>query len=288
MPAIYKRELRSYFCSMTGYIFMAAVIVFTGIYFMANNLSYGIPYFSYTIVNSLLIYVVVVPILTMRSLAEERHSKTDQLLLTSPASVTSIVMGKYLAMMTVFVIPLILFCICPLIISTGGSSYILGDYISIFSMFVIGLLFVAIGMFVSSLTENQIISAVITLLILLALYIWDSLVMYLPITSSGSLICLFVVLAAVVLCVWLFSKNYIITIVLAAAGVIALLAWYILAPDMFQNLMPSLLSHFSINAVLYNFCYYYVFDLGGLFMCLSLAAVFVFFTIQTIQKRRWN
>lgn len=288
MLAIYKRELRSYFCSMIGYIFMAAVMIFTGIYFVSNNLATGLPYLSYTLVNSMLIYIVVVPILTMKSLAEERHSKTDQLLLTAPTSVSSIVMGKYLAMMTVFAIPLAIFCICPIIIAMGGNSYIFGDYMAIFCVLCIGALFVSIGMFISSLTENQIIAAVVSLVVLLLLYMWDSLITFIPTTAIGSLIGSFVILALLMLCVWLFSRNRIITIALSAVGVIALTACYCVEPSMFDNLIPTLLSSFSINTVLYNFCYYYVFDLGGLFMCLSVAAMFVFLTVQTIQKRRWS
>lgn len=288
MLAVYKRELRSYFCSMTGYIFIAAVMVFTGIYFMANNLAFGYPYFSYTLVNSLLIYIIVVPILTMRSFADERRSKTDQLLLTSPASITSIVLGKYFAMMTVFAVPLVIFCVCPLIISTAGYAYLFGDYMAIFCMLAIGAMFVSVGMFISSLTDNQIIAAVVSIAVLLIIHMWDNLVSFLPTTAIGSLICSFVIFAAVVLCVGLFSRNKVITVALAAVCVIGLTACYCIAPALFENLVPSLLGAFSVNAVLYNFCYYFVFDLGGIFMCLSVAALFVFLTVQTIQKRRWS
>lgn len=288
MLAIYKRELRSYFCSMTGYIFIVAAMIFTGIYFMVNNLMMGIPFFSYTLENALLIYIIIVPILTMRSLADERHSKTDQLLLTSPASVSSIVIGKYLAMMTVFAIPMVIFCVCPLIIATGGSAHLLSDYMSIFCTLCIGALFVAIGMFISSLTENQIISAVVTLVALMLLYMWDSLISLLPTTAIGSLICSMIILALVVLAVWLFSKNNIITIILAAVGLIAIVACYSIEPTLFDGLIPNLLGSFSVMSVIYNFSYYYVFDLGGLFMLLSVAAMFVFLTVQTIQKRRWS
>lgn len=288
MLAVYKRELRSYFCSMTGYIFIAAVMVFTGIYFMANNLAYGYPYFSYTIVNSLLVYIIVVPILTMRSFADERRSKTDQLLLTSPASITSIVLGKYLAMMTVFAIPLAVFCVCPLIISTAGNAYLFSDYMAILCMMVIGMMFVSIGMFISSLTDNQIISAVVSIVVLLIIHMWDSLISFLPTSAIGSLICSYIILALLLVCVGLFSRNRIITAGLAAVGITGITACYCISPDMFADLIPSLLGSFSINTVLYNFCYYFVFDLGGIFMCLSVAAMFVFLTIQTIQKRRWS
>ncbi|MBQ6540203.1 MAG: Gldg family protein [Oscillospiraceae bacterium] len=286
MPAVYKRELRSYFCSLTGYIFIAAVVAFTGIYFMANNLSYGLPYFSYTLMNSVLIYIFVVPILTMRSFAGERRSKTDQLLITSPVGVPAIVLGKYFAMMTVFAIPLALFCVCPLIISTGGTAYFLSDYMAVICVLVIGALFVAIGMFISSLTENQIISAVITLIVLFVLYMWDNLIAFIPSSPTASLVCCIILLAVIAGCVWLLSKNKIITAIVFAAGAVALTAVGVIDFSLFRDLIPTALGSFSVISVLYNFCYYQVFDLGGLIMCLTLAAVFVFLTVRSIQKRR--
>ena len=102
MIAIYKRELKSYFTSMIGWVFMAAVLVFLGLYFYVYNMYYGYPYYAYAMSGTQFIFMLAIPILTMRSFAEERHSKTDQLLLTAPVSVAQIVLGKFLAMVTVF------------------------------------------------------------------------------------------------------------------------------------------------------------------------------------------
>ena len=101
MRAIYKRELRSYFQSMTGCVFVAFLVIFTGIYFTAYNLNMGYPYFSYTLSGSLIVFLVGIPLITMKSFSEERKNKTDQLLLTAPVSLTKIVLGKYFAMVTV-------------------------------------------------------------------------------------------------------------------------------------------------------------------------------------------
>ena len=116
MAAMYKREVSSYFNSMIGWIFIAVLTVFIGIYFFAYNLFQGYPYFSYSLGSSLFVFMVVIPILTMRSMAEDRHSKTDQLLLTAPVSLRAVVLGKYLAMLTVFAVPVLIACLCPLII----------------------------------------------------------------------------------------------------------------------------------------------------------------------------
>ena len=131
MTAVYKRELRSYFTSMVGYVFIAILIFFVGIYFMAYNLFGGYPSFGYVLLSCTIIFMVAVPILTMRSMAEDRRGKTDQLLLTSPVSLTGIVLGKYLAMVTVLLVPILLICFCPLIIAMNGSATLTADYAAI-------------------------------------------------------------------------------------------------------------------------------------------------------------
>ena len=180
MAAIYKRELKSYFYSMTGYVFIAFVTMFIGIYFMATNMLGGYPYFSYTLGAILIILLIAIPVLTMKSMSEEHHSRTDQLLLTSPVSLTGIVLGKYLAMVTVLLVPILLICFCPLIIAMNGSATLTADYAAILAFFCMGCVYIAVGMFVSALTESQIIAAVGTFAALLVLYLWTDLVSFLP------------------------------------------------------------------------------------------------------------
>ena len=152
MLAIYKREVRSYFQSMVGCVFVAFLIAFTGIYFMAYNLTAGYPYFSYTLSGTLIVFIVGIPLITMRSFSEERKNKTDQLLLTAPVSLWKVVLGKYLAMVTVIGIPNVIFCAFPLIIKAQGIAYLKVDYISIGVFFLLGCVYAAIGMFLSALT----------------------------------------------------------------------------------------------------------------------------------------
>lgn len=232
MTAVYKRELRSYFTSMVGYVFIAILIFFVGIYFMAYNLFGGYPSFGYVLLSCTIIFMVAVPILTMRSMAEDRRGKTDQLLLTSPVSLTGIVLGKYLAMVTVLLVPILLICFCPLIIAMNGSATLTADYAAILAFFCMGCVYIAVGMFVSALTESQIIAAVGTFAALLVLYLWTDLVSFLP------------------------------------------------------DSLAQLLSSFDFQGVLDNFAYYSVFDLGGLLLYLSMAAVFVFLTVQVLQRRK--
>ncbi|MDR3278863.1 MAG: ABC transporter permease [Oscillospiraceae bacterium] len=185
MKAIYKREIRAHFNTMTGYIFTAIVMLFISLNFKTINLTGGFPYFAYALSSALLVFVIGVPILTMRSMAEERRWKTDQLLLTYPVSVAGIVLGKFFAMMTVFAIPLAFSCLCPVVISLGYSSSFLIDYASILAFLCLGCLFVSIGMFISSLTESQVIAAVGSMGALLALCMWPQLIAMLP-TAAGT------------------------------------------------------------------------------------------------------
>lgn len=288
MKAIYKRELQSYFNSMTGWIFIAVLMAFIGIYFMAYNLMNGSAYFSYALSAVLFLFMVLVPLLTMRSMAEERHSRTDQLLLTSPASITTVVMGKYLAMMTVLLIPVLVSCLCPLIIKLNGSAFLLADYGTLLAFFLLGGVQIALGLLISALTESQLIAAVGTFSILLVLYLWDGLVSFLPTSASGSLAGLLVLLVVVCFLLDALSSNWKITAGVGGAGIVALLGTYFYDSSKFDSLMPGLLGSFSLTDAFTAFAMDHVFDLRGLLLYLSLIALLLFLTCQVLQKRRWN
>ena len=280
MKAIYKREVQSYFNSMIGWMFTAALTAFIGIYFMAYNLFQGDAYFSTALGATLFVLMVLVPILTMRSMAEERRSRTDQLLLTAPASVTAVVMGKYLAMLTVLACPLAIACLCPLIIHFNGTAFLLSDYASILAFFLLGAAEIAVGLLISALTESQVLSAVGTFGLLLVLYLWDGLVAYLPSTAGGSLAGLLVILALVCFLVNALSSNWKVTA--------AVIGGYIAASDRFAGLLPDMLGRFSLLGAFDSFSVDHVFDVRGILLYLSLIALLVFLTVQVVQKRRWN
>lgn len=288
MAAIYKKELRAYFTSVTGYIVIAALLMFIGIYFTANNLNYGHPSFAYAIVSVGLIIIIAVPLLTMRSFAEERKSRTDQLLLTAPVSVMSIVLGKWLSMMTVLAVPLGISCLCPLIMLTTGSGTPLVDYSTIFAFFCMCGVYVAIGELISSMTENQIVAAVLTFVALLVLYLWDSLVSFIPASAMASYICLIVLVAIICIVAYSFSKNALATVIIGFAGIAASTVLYFVLGRKMEGMVPEALSSFSMMAPIYNFAYYSIFDLRGIILYLSLAALFLVLTMQTVQKRRWS
>lgn len=288
MKAIYKREFKSYFQSMIGYAFVAFIMLFTGIYFTAYNLNSGMPYFSYSVASTMFIFMVAVPILTMRSFAEERKSKTDQLLLTSPVSVTGIVVGKYLAMVTVFLIPVLIDCVYPLVIKMQGTAYLKTDYAVLVLYFAIGCAYIAIGMFLSALTESQIIAAVSTFAVLLLLYLWNGIVGFIPTEPKYNMVGVLAILFAIGYLVYGLTKNWIISGGLAGAAIVASMIVYFTNPNVYSGILSKVLGKLDFSTMLTNVIDNNLFDVSSLVLCISISFLFVFLTIQMIQKRRWS
>jgi ABC-2 type transport system permease protein len=288
MKAVFKREFFAYFNSMIGYVFSAFIICAIGIYFMAMNIFNGYPNFSYALYNSLFVLMLGIPVLTMRSMAEDRHNKTDQLLLTSPLSITQIVIGKYLSIIAVFLIPLIVLCICPLIIKLNGTAYLLSDYFSILAFFLLGAVYIAIGQFISSLTESQIISVVVTFLILLLLNLWNNLISFLPTSAWGSFFGFTIIIILICLFTQTMTKNKFLTSITGIILFLINLICFIFLNDKFDNLLPTILNYFSPADCFYNIALYSTCDIKGLLLYISLIALFLFMTVQSVQKRRWS
>lgn len=288
MPAIYKRELKSYFQSMTGPVFVAFLIAFTGIYFMAYNMTAGYPYFSYTLSGSLIVFIVGIPLITMRSFSEERKNKTDQLLLTAPVSLGQVVLGKYLAMVTVIAVPNVIFCIFPLIIKSQGTAYLTVDYLSILVFFLLGCVYAAIGMFLSALTESQIIAFISTFGILLVLYLWDGILAMLPGSAVSGLVGILILLTVVAFYIWRMTENAVLSGGIELIGVIAGIVVYMVKSEVYESLLSDSLGKLAIANVFTDITSNSIVDITGIALYLSFIAVFVFLTVQAIQKRRWS
>lgn len=288
MFAIYKREVKSYFDTMMGWIFIAFMMVVTGIYMFVYNLYYGYPYFGYTLYGIEFLYMIFIPLLTMRSMAEERKVKTDQLLLTSPVSVTKIVMGKYLAMVTVLALALVPFLFAPVLISSYGNGSYLIDYSTMLAFFLLGCVYIGVGMLISSLTESQIIAAAGTFAILLLLHLWPSLMNLLPSSAGSTAIGIVVMVTIVCLILYYMTKNIVLALSVEAVGCVATAIVYLVNGDEMDGGLVSLLSQFDLSAALTNFGYNHIFDIGGLILYLSLIFLTIFITVQMIYKRRWS
>lgn len=287
MTAVYRKELRSYLTSMIGYVFIAFMLAAIGIYFAFQNLNIGSPRFELVLDNVQFVFLVFVPILTMRVLADEKKQRTDQLLLTLPLSVWDIVLGKFLAVVTLYAVPMVIICFYPLLLSTFGPVNMPAAYFSILSFFLLGCADIAIGVFLSSVTENSVIAAVMTFGVLLACYLMNTIATMVSYTATASFLAFTVVILLFVAIVYHMLKN---TTVTCVAGVVLegiLCAVFVLKKPLLEGAFQKLLSVFYLNGRLANF-FDGMLDIGGIIYFLSIIAVFLVLTEQTIVKRRWS
>ncbi len=287
MTAVYKRELRSYLTSMIGYLFMFFILLLTGIYFSAYQLTSAYPKFEYTLSALTFVFLISVPILTMRVLAEERKQKTDQLLLTAPVSVEKIVLGKYLALVTIFAIPMLIVCLYPLLMSKFGTVSFGAAYTAILGFFLLGCANLAIGVFISSLTESQVIAAVLTFVFLFAFYMMNGISSFFSEGSLSTCITFGLLILAAAIVIYTMIKNFLISAVICVVGEIALGVIYVVNSSFFSGGIQKVLNVFNLSSHFDNFANS-IFDVKGIVYFLSVIAVCMFLTVQSIVKRRWN
>ena len=287
MTAVYKRELRSYLTSMIGYLFMFFILLLTGIYFSAYQLTSAYPKFEYTLSALTFVFLISVPILTMRVLAEERKQKTDQLLLTAPVSVEKIVLGKYLALVTIFAIPMLIVCLYPLLMSKFGTVSFGAAYTAILGFFLLGCANLAIGVFISSLTESQVIAAVLTFVFLFAFYMMNGISSFFSEGSISTCITFGLLILAAAIVIYTMIKNLLISAVICVVGEIALGVIYVVNSSFFSGGIQKVLNVFNLSSHFDNFANS-IFDVKGIVYFLSVIAVCMFLTVQSIVKRRWN
>ena len=287
MRAVYLKELRLNFTGFTGYLYGAFILLFVGIYTMAINLSGGYAQFEYVLESMAFIYLIACPVLTMRAFAEEKRSKTDQLLYSLPIRLSDVVVGKYLAMLTVSLLPVAVVSAYPLLLSGYGHVDMRSAYASILMFFLLGACLTSIGMFISSVTENQVTSAVVTLVIMLITYFMTSLASYVSTASSSSLIALSALALVLAAIVYLFTKNLSVAFLTAAALVGALLIAYAIDASAFSGLFPALMKKLSLFERFYG-TIGGMFDLTAIVYYLSIIGAFLFFTTEMLEKRRWS
>jgi len=287
MTAIYKRELKSYLTSMVGYLFIFFILVLTGIYFSAYQLSAAYPKFEYTLSAVTFVFLIGVPILTMRVLAEERKQKTDQLLLTAPVSVGNIVIGKYLALVTVYAIPILVMCTYPLIMSKFGTVAFGSAYTAILGFFLLGCANIAIGVFMSALTESQVIAAVLTFVLLFAFYMMNGISSFFSKTSMSTCVTFGLLILAAAIILYTMIKNALISAIAAVIGEVILVVVYVVKSSVFEGGIQKVLNVFNLSGHFDNFTSN-IFDIKGIVYFLSVIAVCLFLTMQSISKRRWN
>lgn len=287
MAAIFKREMKMYFSSMIGYVFTAFFVLVTAIYFSLQNILSLSPQFENVFNSVIMMFLILAPILTMRLLSEETKQKTDQLLLTSPVSVVGVVLGKFFAAVTVFIIALVITMLFPLILSFYGSiavAQIIGSYIG---FFLLGSSFIAVGLWISSITDNQIVSAVATFAAVFLLLMVETIVS----SASGNLTFsfIFALIIALLIATYFYSntKDWSVGVIafIVEAAVLAIL--YLKKPGVFYGLAGNFASMFAVLTRYNNFAMG-ILDLGSVVYFISFIGVFLYFTVRVIEKRRWS
>ena len=287
MTAVLKHELKSYFRSMTAYVFGAGLLLAVGLGAMLYNIEAAVSNFEFALSYFSIIFAVIVPILTMRVIAEERKQKTDQLLYSLPITTTQVIVGKYLALLMVYMIPLCIVAVYPLIFSQFGEVYLLTSYGSMLAFFIMGAALIALGVFISSLTDNQGFAAGIGIAVILLNYFSVSLSEYVSTTAFGSVVALCVIILALGAVIKHLTKNenlaYGVCFVLIAA--IAITCF--MDSTKFEGLLPRVMTKLSLFDRFTGFVNG-VFDMTSIVYYASVIVFFLFLSIQSLEKRRYN
>ena len=287
MIAVFKHEMRTYFHSLTAYVFGAFLLVVVGVGAMLYNIQAAVSNFEFVLSFSSLVFVVIVPILTMRVIAEERRQKTDQLLYSLPISTTQVILGKYLALLVVYLIPLCVICLYPLIFSQFGDVYLLTSYGSILAFFILGAALIALGVFLSSLTGNQGFAAGISVAVILLNYYSVSLSEYTSSTAFGSLVALYVLTVVLAFLIRYLTKNDTLAYGVCLVLLVGLAVSYFMDSSLFEGLLPRLMEQLSLFERFTAFVNG-VFDLTAIVYYLSVIGLFLFLSVQSLEKRRYN
>lgn len=287
MAAIFKRETKAYYTGMIGYVTAAVSLFFLGLYFTNRNLMYASSDFASVLYTTTMILLFLLPAISMRSFAEERRNKTDQLLLTSPVGIPSIVLGKFLAEFVVFAAPMIVAVVMPLILTAFGTVSLISAYSALLAYLLLGAACLAIGTWISALTENQIIAYLATFGVLLVAYLMNGIQ---TMFTSGNLLALIVFLVVLLIAsvlVGVVCKNLTTGCAVFCVGGVALAVLFVLRPTWLLSAFDAVLSAMALFTP-FNGVVGGMFSISAIVYYLSVIALFLFLTGQAIERRRWN
>lgn len=287
MTAIFLREFKGYFNSMLGWVLTGVMLLFGGLYFTAVNLQGGYTDLSYTLYSFIIVLLIFVPLLCMRSFAEEKRSRTDQLLLTSPVSIPGIVMGKYLSLLAMFAVPLGVYALYPLLMKALGAANFTASYSGLLAYFFLGAALIAVCMYLSTLTENQIVAALSGFGVLLVCYLMPAIQTLFTAGSSLALVVFAIILGAASLIIGLRSRSLVLGGGVFAVGCIALAVLFSVRSAALTTAFSAVLGALALFEPFLNFVNG-LFDVTALVYYAGVAGLFLFLTGQALEKRRWN
>ncbi len=287
MSAVYKRELRAYMNNVYGYLFMAVMLLFVGAMVFLQNLIQAAPYIEYALLSGEYVLLLMIPVLCMRSMAEDRRNKTDLFYLTLPLTTAQVVMGKYLALLTVYAIPCAIVALYPIIFGFFGSVNFLSGYVSILFFFLLGAALIAVCQFLSSLTENLVVAAVLGVLATVVLYFLPFLSYILPETGMASFIGFVIIALIVAVIAFACTRSVNVLAITGSSLIVPLSVLYIIFGDKFGGLLNTTLEFVSPFLHFQEVAGYGLFSIPSLILLLSYPVFFVFLTAQSADKKRW-
>jgi len=287
MFAVFKRELRAYFQTPMGFIYMGLFLLLTGIYFTFGNILSGSSFFTNFLGSILFTYLFAIPLLTMRLFSEEKRQKTDQLLLTNPVSITGIVCGKFFAAAAVYIVTLLFTVLYAIVIAVYGDLQVWETFGSYIGIIFLGMCYISLGIFISAGTENQVTAALISFFALMFIWLIDSMVQMIPSDARTGIISAAVLLGAVLLFLFINTKNWIIVLVAAVLGAFVIAGFYFFNPGIYYGFIQKLLGWFSLNRR-YNAFTMGILKFDALVYYISFSCFFLFLTVRKIEKRRWE
>ena len=286
MRAIFKRELRSYFHNVSGYVFLAFMLFAAGGLCAVFNVLLGSVRFEDSLYYLQIALIVAIPLLTMRSLTEERRGHTDQLLYSLPLPLWKIVLGKYLAMVALFGLSCLVMAVFPLLLVMFGMTGLGTAYAALLGFFLLGAALIALCMLLSSMTENPLVAMILGLVGVLVVFLLDTFVTsFAGIGAIGSLIVLLALAALLSLAAYGTTKNWAFTGVVAAVLMLPQLLVFVINSALYDGLVYRVLSAVSLFYRFTVFCSG-IFDVTTLVYDVSVAALFLFLTWQVMEKRR--
>ena len=283
MTAIYRKEMKNYGLTMHGYIFAAFLLAAIGLYFSFTNLNLASPKFEAVLGNVQFVFLVFVPILTMRVMADERRQGTDQLLFTLPLKTWEIVTGKYLALVTIFAIPMAVICTYPVILSRYGEVNSRAAYGSILGFFLLGCAYLGIGLLCSCLTDSPVIAAVLCFLVLLLTYLMKTICRMVPETAAASLAAGIMLLVLFSALMYGLMRIWSVPLLVCAGGTAALSVLFRMDRTAFEGRLPSFLQLFYLNGRFEGFTEG-ILDLRAVVYYLSIAVFTIFLSSHVLDR----
>jgi ABC-2 type transport system permease protein len=287
MIAILKRELKSYFLTPIGYVYTGFFLLVAGIFFFFNNLAMLSSRFTGFLASIQFIYLFAVPLLTMRLFSEERRQKTDQLLLTSPVSITGIVVGKFLAALSVYFVTLAVTLLYACVIAVFGELAFWETVGSYIGFIFLGASYISIGIFISASTENQLTAAIVSFFSLIMLWLIDTVSQTLPSDTVWGIIFASALAGAVCLFLYLNTKSLKAVVIAALASLAVIAGLYLWDGDIFTGFIRKVLGWFSLTKRYENFSMG-ILKVDALVYFTSFSGLFLFLTVRLIEKRRWS